>query len=815
MTWIRHPGFRRLGRLADGECAPEEARRIREHLAECSRCREEFSFLQSLEHSLREISSPRPPPGMLEEALARRDAGERRILPVEDPPPVPGRRAGALAVAAFAVIAAGVGAFLLLTTGEVAAGSSELRIPPDALSALAPLPVEYRAASGLASEERLRLRVRYRYAGDPLPRLTLGRASHAELERTAPGRFEGHLRLPPAAVYAAFSLEELEGRDVDANGGRFWEAFARDETGQPTFAALEERLRVMNHVRPELAVETAVRLTELYPERIDAWAYRLFYQGAFLDREDRDSLHAEHRWRFAAFEREVAGATAVSTDELASLVLYARTLGDEEALRRWTERLEEVAPTHRFAVQERVIAIQRAHPGDPTLRLRRLEEEWKRSGPADESLLRRGFAAARDAGDPNSMLVWAERIDRYVPHYSAGVARDLAERPALRANGMERLRHELRRIEASGPDARPLDHSLPERRAETRRESAPLLAALGRALLADGDTAAALDTLSLAARRTWDPDLFRFLADVRLAAADTAGTIRLRALAAADPLQDPKASAALRLGPGPQVGEGAWRERLVEAHAELRRRARDASVSRPVPPELRVVDMTGAERRLEDLLDGPPTLLVYWAYLRNRPDEDLRHLRAAAEAWESAGARVLVVTARERTEELDALVRDPDLGLPVVFDEHGEVGRRLELLGRIRYLVIDGADRIRFRHREVPQALRHLLLLSEAAPSMSSPERTGLGPAVEGGATGIVTDHSNMGGNDAVHFENHASRVSGGGAGDGPPGDLERRDSPDQRMRRVGKLRGGGGVDVRGERAGGLQRTLHQAVAEE
>ncbi len=814
MTWFRHPGFRRLERLSDGDCTPEEARRLREHLADCSRCREELAFLRSLDRTIREISTPRPPPGILEEALARREAGERRILPVEDPPPAPRRRAGGLAAAAaaLAVIAAGVGAFFLLTTGEAAAGASELRIAPDALPALGPLPVEYRAASALASEERLRIRARYRYPADPPPRLNLGRPLSAEIERVGTGRFRGTVRLPPAAVYAVFSVEDRQAREVDANGGRFWETLARDPDGRPTFEALRERLLVMNHVRRELALETAVQLTELYPERIESWAHRLFYEGMLLDREGRDSLESDHRRRFTELERQVAGEPDVPAHQLAGLVQYARTLGDPDAIRRWTERLEEVAPTHRFAVQERVSSIARTHAEDATARLVEFEREWERSGPADETLLQAGFAAARDAGDEVAMLVWAERIDRYVPHWSVPAALELVEHPALRPDGMARLRAELLPVEAEDPQHRALDHNVPDHHVEAGRESAPLLAALGRALLAEADTAAALDTLTRAAERTWDPELFRLLAHVRLAATDTAGAIRLRALAAADPLQEPEVRVDLRLGPGPSVAPDAWRERLVEAEAELRRRAREASVSRPVPADIRVEDVAGVDRPLHALVEGGPTLLIYWAYLPSTARRDMAYLRSAAEALTAADVRVVPVTSRERTAELEAFARDPDLGLPVAFDEHGEAGHRLELLGRDRYLVIDASGRVRYRHREVSEALRHLLLLSEGAPRMSSPDRTGLAPADEGGATGIVTDHWNMGGNDATHFENHTGPVFGGGVGGDSPRDLERGDRYEQRLWQLGIVRAGVWGDVLGGWGAGVQRAPDRTV---
>lgn len=816
MSRLRHPGRRGLERLADGECAPAEARRIRAHLAECPECRAELAWLRELGRALRDIPAPRPPEGTLEAALERREQGERRILPVSDPAPRRRPSRVALAVAGSLVALAAAAALVVLTGREAAAGASELRLPPEALSAARPLTAEFRAASALAGETRLRLRGRYRFAGDAPPRTHLGRPLAAELAREGPGRFRGPVRLPPGAVYAAFSLENLDGDDVDANGGRFWELLERDEVGQPTFRALQERMWAMSVIRWELALETAVEATTLYPDRIEGWFQRLFYEGLLEDREGRARLLAEHAERFAAFERQVAGASAPTVAELAALVRYARSLGDVEAIGRWTERLEAVAPAHRLVVQERVGEIGRAHRDGPAVGLERLEAVWERAGPADETLLQKGFEAALALGDARATLAWADRIDRYVPRWSPGVALRLAERPTLRAEGMARLRRELRRLERAGPDDRPLDLGRAEHRAEAREESAPLLAALGRVLLAEGDSAAAGDTLALAAERTWDPALFRELAAVRAAAGDDEAAVRLRALAAADPLSEAGERAALRLGPGPSIGTEVWRDRLAEARLELQRRARSRSVSRPVPEGVRVMDAAGEERPLLDLLGGRPTLLAYWMHVPTVARRDGARLSGLSGRLRDAGTRAVAVVGRERSPELDAFARDDVTGVVVAFDDHAQAGASLELWGRTRYLVIDGSGRVRFRFREheLDRALRHLLLLAEGAPTLSS-DATGSvrGPADVEGATGIATDHFDMGGTDAMQATLDAGHVPRGDLGAASVGGgIQWGRAVEGRVRGFRELHPGSGIGVYGGWTGHVQRAPVSAV---
>jgi anti-sigma factor RsiW len=84
MVW-GHPRYGRLSRFADGGLKPADQERVARHLAKCARCREEVAVIRRVATVARALRMPTVSPAVLDDALARRWAGDRVLLPSSDP----------------------------------------------------------------------------------------------------------------------------------------------------------------------------------------------------------------------------------------------------------------------------------------------------------------------------------------------------------------------------------------------------------------------------------------------------------------------------------------------------------------------------------------------------------------------------------------------------------------------------------------------------------------------------------------------------------------------------------------------------------
>lgn len=705
MSWILHPGFKHLGRLADGECDPDEARRIREHLAGCARCREELEFFRELERTARKLRHPAPPAGLLEEILARREAGERVILPTSPPPLEEESQSKPVTVILVALLLLAGAAALVWSSGEATAGASTLRVVPELPRPGERLALEFRAASPLAGEERLRLRGWYRTAEEPPPRGTIGTYLEATLDWVKAGRFGGELWLPPGAVYAAFVVEDPEGVRVESKGGRPWEVLAHDETGRPLLPALRQKFRVEESRNAAAALETARTMTELYPDHPEGWFYRYVYEQLLFPRAE-DSLRQSHGAQVQRLDSVLSRQEAPSATDVAALVAYAERLGNEDLATRWKERLLEEHPYHPDATHTRVFAAFRAHAARPDRLLGELEEEWRRSGSTSRFLVEQGFRAAVRAKEPAEVRSWGRRLLAGQPELAWLVADHMEGFPSLRAEAADVLRERVRSLATPARERREPGNGVAEQRRSDNRESWRLLARLGRILLDMDAHQAARDTLALAAAEGWDPELLGHLGQSYLQAGDTARALKLFALAAADPLADDPAE------PPEEVEiEGSSWERLVgEARPELRRRILAESEDRPLNLGARLFTLVRTRHSLEELVGSPATLLVYCSPLAlvcARNEEALAEAAATLMAREVRGFLILADSSGGTTA--------PASGLPVFLDSRGEVALAFKNWEIPQYLVVDRHGRVRFQHTDVRRALRQALAVAEEA----------------------------------------------------------------------------------------------------
>jgi len=133
---------RPLSELAGLEALPPRRRdRVRRHLADCQRCRDDLTFVRSFRDLAAEVTAPAAPAHGLARVLARREAGERVILPADVPPARPRRRVAVpLAIAVTAVAAVAI-------TAQLAVRAVRLHQPE---SAAAPAPAQAAPSVGIA-----------------------------------------------------------------------------------------------------------------------------------------------------------------------------------------------------------------------------------------------------------------------------------------------------------------------------------------------------------------------------------------------------------------------------------------------------------------------------------------------------------------------------------------------------------------------------------------------------------------------------------------------------------------------------------------
>ncbi|HEX7049221.1 MAG TPA: redoxin domain-containing protein [Longimicrobiales bacterium] len=636
---------------------------------------------------------------------ARAAAGERVLLPVEEPRvTAPRHRRGLIAAAAVAVLIAGV---VVIDVPEAGAEKSELWITPEAPRAGATLSLRYRATTRLDDEARLVVRARYYTAdrGGPPQTVAIG-----ELLRTDGAWFEGSAKLPDSAVYAVLAIEDPDADFVDTNAER-WQVLVHGDDGRPLFDALFARMGDVRMRNTRLADEITRSMVALYPERPGAWYFR--YGEATLDipRDAVDSVRAEFR---PQLER-LAGAArmaAVGPDHLWYLIMFARAMGEREIADHWRDELMERYPTERPALQQAVFRAAESHSGDLDGYLATLDSIW-RSAP-DEAIqaAASGWQAAQRLGRPELLLRWSERIEAFRPAWAPHNGLLLVRYPETRAEGMDRLRKGIAALDAPGDD-RPLGSSAAEYEATRRRTAGLYLAALGRALLEAGRPRAALDTLDRALETGWNPELFRAVADARLALGDTAGALRAFARFVADPTTSAAFADSLRarLGAAAALDGADWQAAVAAARDELRRELLGASLNRaPLRSRLRLQEPAGAAHEVR-LDEGQITVVAFWSRYCPPSFRQLDELDDIADRLTRHGVRFIGITDEEDAAAVAALFEREGLSFPTYLDPERDARNAFDNRSTPSYAVLDTNGRIRFTGHTAADIVRQVAVL--------------------------------------------------------------------------------------------------------
>jgi thiol-disulfide isomerase/thioredoxin len=709
-----HPRSFLLSAFADGALPPARRDRVAAHLAACARCRATVESYRALGAAASSLAAAPLPADGLAAVLARRAAGERVILPVEDAPPRRAAHPALRAAAGIVLLLVSAAVLMVASAPRLEAVSSELRLAPEGPRRGEAVRLAYAPGAGFTDAEALVVRARLRRPGD---RAYLQRGEIAVLDTLRCGRdgvFRGEIRLPESTAYAVLTVETADGSEVDTNQRRYWEVLVHDSAGRPLAEALHQRTEELTGRDWEGAFQSARELARLYPDDPESWNSIRFFEATLRGAAAADSLKAAHLARFRALDAALRGRPGLGGADMGAMYFYAWGMDDTAAVARWDARLRTEDPRHPMAVQNRAIHLMRLHHEQPRVLLAALDSLWDEVGPAHSQLVAQGSRAARRTGDVQAIRRWSAR---YLQMYHGDVVyvanNLLGDRPELRPDALHILRAELARLRADD-DARRFGLTRAEFRQREEAEAARVLAALGRHLLADGRTRAALDTFALATETVWDADVFLLAGRARLQAGDTAGAARLLSRVVVDPGTEParrdSVAALARAFPA-----AAWAARLDSARSEMRSRVLAQSVNRGVPHRARLVDGGGTGVPFADVVGGAPAVVVFWSRHCGPARESVAILNQLAGSLRAEGVPVVAMTDEAPSADFRAEVRTLGLSVPVYHDTRREAAHGFRSSGTPHYFVVDADGRIRFEYTSPADIPRQVAVLRPIA----------------------------------------------------------------------------------------------------
>lgn len=581
-------------------------------------------------------------------------------------------------------------------------------------SPVAPVPgsqvdVRYRPAPGLEGEDVLRLRARFRTAGDESYNYRMQQVDAGVLSPAADGTFRGSFTLDSATVYAVFAVEDTSGARVDDNDRRLWDLLVHDPYGRSLEHALIQKSNDLMGRNWRAAYEAARLRRTLYPDSPDASMLLHFFQAQVLPPDSLQTALAMHRVRLAQFDEALRDIADVDPDAIARMMWYARGVEDSAVEARWKARLLAEAPTQTHALQERIVYdLLPAHREDPAGRLAALEGLWREADPdADEVtgpgysyLLRFGLRTARELGDEEAERTWAERY------------RLTGQDIRLGPDTPWRVRAEIAELRSDVHAARPLTLPVP---AWQRRQEAPLQRAFGRLgdlLLAAGDSAAALQAYEeAAARQAWDVLFFQRLARIYRDMRRDHAAIELLARVAADPAAAVTPDSLRKLA-GDAVTEKEWSDLLSSARQRLHKLVLAEEVDRALPGDPPLADFEGDWTSLSSLSRGKPTVVAFWSRFCGPSLQALPDLRELARDLAAEGVQIVAITDEPPSADLAAFLEENELGsLTIRHDLRREASQTFNQWGTPSYFLLDSDGRLRFEYSTLDSLRRQVRVL--------------------------------------------------------------------------------------------------------
>jgi len=721
MSWsFLHPNTDTLVGFASRTLATRGERRVAQHLESCTQCRDTVVMLRAVDDVERDAQ---PRDELLERILSSRAAGHRTILPTDDAT-VMTRRPLVARLGGLAIAAALLAVILFRGSREVSAGerTGYLRFDP-----VRPLPgavvrATYTPSAFLQGFDSLVLRARFRRPFDEAYNRGPMQQRAAVLHRRSTGVFDGQFRLPDSVVFAVFAVESPSGDRVDDNDERLWELLTADEAHRPLFESLVQKERDLMGRNWAEGLKTVRTLAALYSQEPEAWSLVPIYERWVLGDRIADSLLPGHRRRFAEFQSALAERGLLPARTLLGMLHYAVQIDvDTAASRYWLHRLEREFPDDPdvlFRRENRLWHDYAEERKDTGSYFREVESVWARveqnRDPELSMMVYNALVRTIVARDTAAMRVWVpryRRVQRRVPEMATYWGRSLLQYATLRRDGMEWLRDEARLL-AQGPDAyRPLTASVAEQHVANRTAAQPILAELANALIQDGDTAAGLDTLRLAASYGWTPAVFLRVAQTWAALGDTLQALQTYAKIAADPGSPPSFGDSVRAAFAPRASRN-WDASVRQARDEMRAAVLNAANPRTLTGPTRLLSSTGEARRLNDLAQGHVTVVAFWSPNCWFSVVDLGKLQRIANQLSGTGAKVVAIVDRPFSDDLRRLLREQHAeGLPVYYDYRSDTRRAFVNFATPDYYVLDATGNVVFSHTALDAIPRQVAAL--------------------------------------------------------------------------------------------------------
>ena len=705
---LLHPSLGSLKHFADGEEA-HNRRQVADHIATCTKCRDEVASLRSVSQAARGLGHLDVPPGLIASVRSRVDAGEQVILPTRDAGARPSRPRLTYAAAA-AVVVVSVGTWLFWPNPDLSAAATTgtLSLTPEHPAPGAWVSVRYEPPQALVGSKSLVLRARFRTDRDQGYQWTTRVVVATTLVPAGHGRFEGRFKLPDVAVYAAFAVEAPDGHFVDSNDHRLWDLLVSGPDGRPLLSAFVQQDRDFQGRNWPEALQTARRMVQAYPESPYAWSHLHFYEMVALGRAHNDSTATADLARLRSFQNRYAHSSDPGV--AAGMFDYAIELADSTISAYWRPTVLGDTATS-FPMFEDHIGSLLFRRGAPNI-LATGDSVWRRYHPILPGMFEQNLVFnALQAKDTAALLLWVTRIDALEPMTSTWAEALLTKFPSVRDSGLAMLRRSIRRV-SQGDDAyRSLELTKEEQRHTSALDVNRGLVLLGNALIAGGDTLAGADTLRLATTDGWDPTLFRQVAKQFLALHDTNRAAGLLALAAADPATSVAGADSLRSLLGAYATRDRWGDMLESAGTEMRRRLLEDAVSKHLRPSIHVTAPNGEVVNLADLVRGNTSFVVFWS--RNCPFavQAIPQIEQVRDVVKDLGARTIVVTDEADSPELRKYLQDHAFTADVYHDSGREAGTAFQQDGTPYYFVVDADGVVRFTYTQLQRVPAEVAVL--------------------------------------------------------------------------------------------------------
>jgi hypothetical protein len=277
------------------------------------------------------------------------------------------------------------------------------------------------------------------------------------------------------------------------------------------------------------------------------------------------------------------------------------------------------------------------------------------------------------------------------------MAQQFATMARFRGEGINRLRLAITRLDSLPATARPLGDTRMKREETVTRIRRRSMAALGRALVAEGKEREGLEVLRASAEDGWDLSVLRSAREASLVAGDTVGALRFAALTAKDPRSDSASVAADRALALRVIGASAWDAALVTAEQAFTERMLAQAPTTSMRGRARLRDLSGASTDIATLAAGHVTVIAIWSRGCGPAVDDLPNMDRVAARLATKGVRTIsVVDERTLTPALTAFLAEKKVQMKTYLDSHGEMTTAFNSWGTPAYYVLDSEGRIRF-----------------------------------------------------------------------------------------------------------------------